>query len=182
MQNTVPCPSCGRELRVPDELIGKLVKCPACAQTFTANLSAPTPPAETGPKPESYRLANPPPPVEDYPPESTAADEEDYEPRPIRGSGRRRFQVEHRGAMVLTLGILSLVVCGFLGPVAWVMGNNDLAAMRAGRMDRSGEGLTQAGRILGIISSILLILSCILACLWFAAFGFLGAAGGGKKF
>jgi len=69
-----------------------------------------------------------------------------------------------------------------LGPVAWVMGNNDLAAMRAGRMDRSGEGLTQAGRILGIISSILLILSCILACLWFAAFGFLGAAGGGKKF
>src|SRR5436309_2817164 len=175
MQSTVPCPSCGRELRVPDDLIGRLVKCPACAQTFTANLSTPTPPAETEPKPESYRLANQPPPAEDYPRESPAADyEEDYEPRPIRGSGRRRFQVEHRGAMFLTLGILSLVVCPLqlLGPVAWVMGNNDLAAMRAGRMDRSGEGLTQAGRILGIISSILLILSCILACLWFAAFGF----------
>ena len=83
--------------------------------------------------------------------------------------------------MVLTLGILSIVICGLLGPVAWVMGNNDLAAMRAGRMDPSGEGLTQAGRILGIISSIMLILSCVLACLWFGVFG-LGAAGGARKF
>src|SRR4029077_17645937 len=130
-----------------------------------------------------YRAANQPPPAEDYPPESPVAEyEEDYEPRPVRSGRRRRFQVEHRGAMVLTLGILSVVICGFLGPVAWVMGNNDLAAMRAGRMDSSGEGLTQAGRILGIISSIMLILGCILTCLWFAAFGFLGAAGGGKKF
>jgi predicted Zn finger-like uncharacterized protein len=177
MQSTVPCPSCGRELRVPDDLIGKLVKCPACTQTFTASLSTPAPPAETEAKPESYRLANQPPPVEDYPPESTTADEEDYKPRPIRGSGRRRFQVEHRGAMVLTLGILSLVVCPLqlLGPVAWVMGNNDLAAMRAGRMDRSGEGITQAGRICGIIGTVMLALSCLSIC-GFAMLGSFGRA------
>src|SRR5438132_2773493 len=182
MASTVPCPSCGRELRIPDDLIGKLVKCPACSQTFTASLSAPTPSADVEVPPESYRVADS-PSTQNYAGQSPAADyEEDYEPRPVRSGGRRRFQMEHRGAMVLTLGILSLVVCGFLGPVAWVMGNNDLAAMRAGRMDRSGEGLTQAGRILGIISSIMLILSCILVCLWFGVFGILGAAGGGRKF
>jgi hypothetical protein len=169
-------------LRVPDDLIGKLVKCPACSQTFTASLAAPPPSPEVVAGSESYRVANP-PPAENYPAQSSGVDyEEDYEPRPVRSGRRRRFQMEHRGAMVLTLGILSLVICGILGPIAWVMGNNDLAAMRAGRMDRSGEGLTQAGRILGIISSIMLILSCIMACLWFAVFGFLGAAGGGKKF
>jgi predicted Zn finger-like uncharacterized protein len=183
MQNTIPCPSCGRQLRVPDDLLGKLVKCPACSQTFTANLSEPTPAAESEAQPEAYRPASSPPPLEDYSPESPAAgEEEDYEPRPVRTGRRRRFQTEHRGAMVLTLGILSIVICGFLGPVAWVMGNNDLAAMRAGRMDNSGEGLTQAGRILGIISSIMLILGCVMACLGFAMSGFMGAAGGGRKF
>jgi len=39
MPNTIHCPSCSRELRVPDELIGKKVKCPACATTFTASVA-----------------------------------------------------------------------------------------------------------------------------------------------
>ena len=53
----------------------------------------------------------------------------------------------HHGGTILTLGIL--------GIIAWVMGQSDLEKMRAGRMDRSGEGMTQAGRILGIIATIL---------------------------
>jgi hypothetical protein len=59
------------------------------------------------------------------------------------------------------LGILSLVVCGPLGIAAWVMGNTDLAAMRRGDMDPSGEGTTQAGRICGMIASILMIVVCV---------------------
>ena len=74
----------------------------------------------------------------------------------------RRDAAPHRGVLILVLGILSLVVCGFLGPVAWIMGNNDLAEIRAGRMDREGEGMTQAGRICGMIASILLIFVCVL--------------------
>jgi hypothetical protein len=65
----------------------------------------------------------------------------------------------HRGTLILVLGILGLVVCGFLGPVAWIMGNTDLKEIRAGRMDPEGEGLTNGGRILGIISTVLLVLS-----------------------
>jgi hypothetical protein len=178
MQNTVPCPSCRRELRVPDQLIGKLVKCPACATTFTAGASEPSPQVEVDAEQETYRAQGT-PGLEDVPEEP---DDDDYEPRPTRSRRRRRFYVEHRGAMVLTLGILSLVACSPLGPVAWIMGNNDLAAMRAGRMDPSGQGITQAGQICGIIGTIFLILGCALTCLWFVGAGLMAGAGAGRRF
>lgn len=57
----------------------------------------------------------------------------------------------HRGTTILVLGILGWVCCVILGIIAWVMGNNDLREMEAGRMDRSGEGLTKAGKILGMV-------------------------------
>ncbi len=63
----------------------------------------------------------------------------------------------HRGTTVLVLGILGLLVCFILGIIAWVMGNNDLRQMKAGRMDPSGLGSTRAGRICGMISTIMAI-------------------------
>ena len=57
----------------------------------------------------------------------------------------------HHGAIVLVLGILGLVCCMPAGIVAWVLGYQDLKAMRAGRMDPSGDGTTRAGMILGMI-------------------------------
>jgi hypothetical protein len=63
--------------------------------------------------------------------------------------------------MILVFGIISLVVCAPFGIAAWVMGNNDLAAMRRGEMDPSGEGTTQAGRICGMIATILMIVGCV---------------------
>jgi hypothetical protein len=64
----------------------------------------------------------------------------------------------HRGTVVLVLGILGLVCCFICGIIAWVMGNTDLRDMDAGRMDPSGRGLTQAGKICGIISVVLWII------------------------
>ena len=32
----IACPTCQRQLRVPDNLIGEMVKCPSCQNTFTA--------------------------------------------------------------------------------------------------------------------------------------------------
>lgn len=63
----------------------------------------------------------------------------------------------HRGVMVLVLGILGIVVCFICGIIAWVMGKSDLQEMDAGIMDPSGRGLTQAGKICGMISVILVI-------------------------
>lgn len=57
----------------------------------------------------------------------------------------------HRGPVVLALGIIGIAMCFICGIIAWVMGNNDLREIDAGRMDPAGRGLTQAGRICGII-------------------------------
>ncbi len=61
----------------------------------------------------------------------------------------------HRGTMVLVLGILSMVLCVICGIIAWVMGNADLKEMDAGTMDPAGRGLTQAGKICGMVGCIL---------------------------
>jgi len=71
--------------------------------------------------------------------------------------------VDHpNGTTVLVLGILSLVVCGLLGPVAWVMGNNAIKEMDAqpGLVFRNRGNVT-AGRICGIIGSVFLVLSVL---------------------
>jgi len=60
----------------------------------------------------------------------------------------------HRGVLVLVFGIVGIVCCLIFGIIAWVMGSSDLREMDAGRMDPSGRGLTQAGKICGIISVI----------------------------
>ena len=87
-------------------------------------------------------------------------------------------QVEpHRGAVVLVLGILGIVVCFILGIVAWVMGNKDLKKMGNGQMDREGEGLTKAGKICGIVSVVLGLISILGAFLYILIFG-LAAIGG----
>ena len=67
----------------------------------------------------------------------------------------------HRGVLILVLGILGFF-CFILGIAAWIMGKADLAAMDAGEMDPSGRGLTNAGKILGMIFTILAIILLVL--------------------
>jgi hypothetical protein len=68
----------------------------------------------------------------------------------------------HRGTLILILGILSLVVCAPIGIAAWIMGNGDLKQMDAGAMDPSGRSLTSAGRICGLIGTILLVIGIVI--------------------
>lgn len=87
----------------------------------------------------------------------------------------------HRGALILTLGIIGLVLCLICGIVAWVMGNSDLREMDAGRMDPAGRGMTQAGKILGIISVCLAafgVFIWVIMMVLFAGAAAAGAAGG----
>jgi len=78
----------------------------------------------------------------------------------------------HRGTLILVLGILSLVCCGlFTGIPAWVMGGNDLKAMKAGGMDPSGETLTKVGWILGIIGTALSAIGIVIQIIVIAGGG-----------
>jgi hypothetical protein len=93
----------------------------------------------------------------------------------ITTSSSRRGLAPHRGGLILVFGIVGLVsnglilgcgvfallICLPFGIAAWVMGHNDLREMAAGRMDPEGEGLTRAGKVIGIISCCLALLGII---------------------
>jgi hypothetical protein len=64
-----------------------------------------------------------------------------------------------RGGTVLTLGILSLVVCTVMGPIAWAMGNEELRRIDSGQAPPEQRGSVTAGRVCGIIASVMLMLS-----------------------
>src|SRR4051812_7293090 len=114
MQEIIRCPSCHRNLQVPEALLGQDVQCPTCGATFVASLPGQGPP----------RAA----PHGDYPPDPG-------EPRRYSGydpgelSHPSGEQLPHRSGAVLTLGILSLVsvvvtlglLAVVLGPIGWAM-------------------------------------------------------------
>jgi ferric-dicitrate binding protein FerR (iron transport regulator) len=158
MPTIARCPACGQELQLPDSLRGKRVRCGKCQEVFTADPTPEEPLSAVARERRNYDR--------DYDEDDEEQEQEQYE-RPRR---RRRRQ-PHRGSTILVLGILGLVLCVPLGIAAWVMGTSDLAAMSRGEMDRSGEGMTRAGQILGIIAT-------VLAILWFCVFGMLLLAGG----
>lgn len=72
-----------------------------------------------------------------------------------------------RATTSLILGILGIVCCQICAPIAWYIGNKELMAIRAGTSPAGGEGIAKAGKITGIIGTILLILSLI----WIFFFG-----------
>ena len=77
----------------------------------------------------------------------------------------------HRGGVILAFGILGMLLCVVFGIIAWVMGNHDLQAMREGRMDPSGRSLTEAGRVIGIISVALRVAALIFFILFSSLVG-----------
>ena len=177
MAEIVSCPSCQRKLQVPDNLSGQDVQCPTCSATFVAQTgTAPSPTPSAAPAKESPR-----------PPERAGRkdwddDGDDYgEPQTGHVRRRRRSDYEpHRGTMILVFGILSIVLGGLgliFGPMAWIMGNADLRAIRAGRMDPEGEGQTNAGRVCGIVGT--LLHGCVL--LFVCGICFLGLLAGGTR-
>ena len=70
----------------------------------------------------------------------------------------------HRGGMILAFGLLGWFVCPIFSLLAMIMGGDDLKEMAAGRMDPEGEGMTQAGRIVGIINCVIVALMILGFC------------------
>jgi hypothetical protein len=167
----IGCERCGRLLQCREELTGKRVRCPHCgeAQQVVSEDMLLSPRFTTPSKRRAIRDGR-----------GFIGDADSgVQSRPSR---------RHRGGLVLTLGILSwtnfccfttgqsssgvdalsvlafrfsLFICGV---VAWLIGNCDLRAIREGKMDRAGRGLTKAGMALGSVATILV--GCwFLACL-----------------
>ena len=67
----------------------------------------------------------------------------------------------NRPMITLVLGIVGIICCGLAAPVAWYMGKQELAAIAAGQSAREGEQLAKVGMILGIVGTILLVLTIV---------------------
>ena len=77
-------------------------------------------------------------------------------PAPPSGGGS-----SGRATTSLILGILGIICCGLLAPIAWYLGSQELQAIAAGQSPAGGEGLAKAGKILGIIGTVLLVLGVV---------------------
>lgn len=76
--------------------------------------------------------------------------------------GAMAMQPEHpQGTTILVLGILSLVCCSLLGPVAWYMGNKARNEVKASPNGYSNSNLITIGWICGIIGTVFLVLGII---------------------
>lgn len=73
---------------------------------------------------------------------------------------------------ILVMGILGLVLCAPLGIAAWIQGNSYMQQCRMRGLDP--EGTATAGRICGIIASVLMIISILLFVLAFVGMLALG--------
>jgi hypothetical protein len=67
---------------------------------------------------------------------------------------------------ILILGICGLVLCQVLGPFAWSMGNKALKEIDGSGGQLGGRDMVNVGRILGMVSTIILVV----AVLFFALF------------
>ena len=76
---------------------------------------------------------------------------------PEFSSGVSAYPEQSKATIALVLGILSFLLIGILAPFAWLIGSNELAAIDAGRRSPDNRVRANAGRVLGIVGTALVI-------------------------
>ncbi len=109
------------------------------------NEPPPYPGQQPNPEPQPYQ-----PQGQQYPPAAS---------QPAYGGG---FKPKHPQAVtVLVLGIIGILFCQILGPFAWVMGNKGIKEVDANPNQYDGRTELLVGKILGIVATVLLVLSIV---------------------
>ena len=85
-----------------------------------------------------------------------------HAPMPQHYGGYGSYILPSRASTILTLGILSLVLCTIMGPIAWAMGSEEIRRIDSGQTDPTQRGSVNAGRICGIIGTSFLILGVLI--------------------
>ncbi len=78
-----------------------------------------------------------------------------------------QYPEQSQATTILVMGILGLIICGILAPFAWVMGNKELTAIDSGLRSPENRSTANAGRILGIIGTVLLGIGLVVAVIFF---------------
>ena len=78
------------------------------------------------------------------------------QPPPPPPPAAQGYPEASQATTALVLGILGIVVCQILGPFAWSIAKKELEAIDAGRRPPENRGNANAGKILGIIGTVML--------------------------
>lgn len=70
-------------------------------------------------------------------------------------------QEQPQATTALVLGILGVAFCGILAPFAWSIGRSSLREIDASGGALGGRGKAQAGYIMGIVGTILLVFAVL---------------------
>lgn len=85
------------------------------------------------------------------------------QPYPQGYPAQAQYAPNHpRATTALVLGILGLVVCGVIAPFAWSIGKKTVDEIDASQGQLGGRGSAQAGYIMGIIGTVLLIIGLLI--------------------
>lgn len=81
-------------------------------------------------------------------------------PQPPVGSGQQAYprSTSSNATTALVLGILGFVCCQLAAPFAWKIGHDEVRTIDAGHGNPADRGFAMAGKILGILGTILLTL------------------------
>lgn len=88
-----------------------------------------------------------------------------------QGGYHQQYQWPESSSAVtsLVVSLIGLIVCsGLLCPIGWYIGSGEVKAIDAGRRDPSNRGMAQAGKIIGIVGTVML--GFILLLFFFAIF------------
>ena len=122
MLDTIKCPNCRRHLKLPEEMVGASVCCPACHHVFIASYGEPEPPLLTVlPAPARTR-----PPVGQAKRPGGTATTADYPDRsnPRRSRSSTRKPAKKRGSagfVIAILGVIAAVVATCVVVIAGVL-------------------------------------------------------------
>ncbi|MBY0523820.1 MAG: hypothetical protein K2R98_10505 [Gemmataceae bacterium] len=156
MPVVIDCQSCGRKLRVTDDLIGRAVKCPTCGTTFDAvapGAPSAVPKLDLAPPPEPL-LERSSPPANGMPPPHVESDR-DFRDCPACGRQVRReaSRCRHCGHDMAE---------SVRDDESWERGPRDEPVRRDSEPERGGFILT-----LGILSILLPVIGPIMGiCAW----------------
>jgi hypothetical protein len=160
------CVYCDTKIHLQASATGKKVRCPSCSGVNQIGAL----------RDGVYRL------IGEEGEEATMLQEDpnSFEAPPRRAApvprGRRsgaRTPAQDQGTTPFVMGLIGLLACQILCPVAWIMGNSYRDQCRA--RNEIPNGLGEAGRIMGMIGTFFLLVPLIFIFI----FVFIGAASGG---
>jgi hypothetical protein len=158
--------ACGKPVEVRSDCAGQWISCPNCGGTLYQPFPGDKPSVPTAAPTRLCAVCSETIPVSDATCRFCGGNPDGVAPvRPA--APPPPSSTSDPGLPSLIVSIIAYSVCGLLGPVAWVMASKCAADCRSKGVEVPTSA--KAGRILGIIGTIIFVLNVIFSVIWVVA-------------